>query len=303
MRRTLVVVGVAALGLAGVSPARAADTALTTDPSAQAVAAYGGWVVWSRQASDGTYNLVVKPPGGMPADAPVRASVRPIDAQLSPEGDDVVATFAVCGRRCDVLQYQLVSGVLTFVNVGRRRGCRASGVSGWEGAVAYVLSGRGCGRPPGVYYHRPTRNGPVRLLAKSRNALTTDLRGNQVLWAGEFYLRVQRTTSHRARTLFEFFPGEGESFEVRSPSLAGDGFAYYVLRHNLEPDFGQVYLRQAVTGAEQCQELNRPPVTRVGETRLIPVSLATDGDAVYYTNGAGVYQATDPPPAWTDRGC
>src|SRR6266511_2696378 len=287
-------VAMAAGALAG--PAGAADTALTTDPTADAVAAFGGWTVWSRQDVDGRYRLVVAAPGGQPGDANLPASTQPVDAQLSPspDGSDIVATFTLCSPGCAAQQYLLMTGASSALRLGGRR-CRASGVSSWMDAVAYVARGSGC-HPAGVWYRRA--RGRPRLIAKSSNATTTDLNGTQLLWAGEFYLRVQGVRARRARTLFIFPPGEGESYEVRSPSLAGDGFAYYALRHLLAPDYGQVLLRQPVTDPNACQYLNRPPVTRVGETKLAPVSVAVDRGAVYYTNGADVYQATDPPPEW-----
>ena len=279
-----------AVGLTLALPGSAlGDATVTTDRTATNVSAHHGQLVWSRVGPDGRARLVRRI-DGIPKDVPVR----PKDGLFDPDtgtsrrGNQVIVytrCAGLSGQGCDVWLY----------NEGTRREHRLAGASSarcsefapsvWIGTVAFARSGPG--NCPGLYVVR--RNHVRRL--DTRVPSQTDIRGARVAYlytpAGDpsrTSVRLRSVYGGRSRRVVSGFAAEHESYRVTSPVLDGS-FVYWLQEDRVRHEFfaGRGIAKRAGT-LEFTQQTFPGRIT----------SIAVGDGLLYYVNGRGLYQATNP---------
>jgi hypothetical protein len=280
--------------------ALALDRSVTVDRTAANASAHNGDVVWSRVGRDGRSRLVERRFG-----REVDTRAKPKDGLFDPDlgtnrrGNRVIVytrCAGLTGRDCDVWE-------LDYSRTSRGRERKLPGASSsrcsefapsiWIGSVAFARSGPGeCN---GLFV---LRRGHRERLDK-RVPADTDLRGRRVAYlyvpAGDpsrTFIRIRSRHRGKSRLLVAGFTGRGEGFRVTSPVL--DGAFVYWLQHDLRRKEFFVG-RGRVTRASSVEFSDRTLPGR-------PDSIAVTRGLLFYTNGRGLLQATDPAPGFAAAG-
>jgi hypothetical protein len=132
---------------------------LSVEPNDTAIDGWGGWLVWSRRADDGTFGLVARTPEGVGVRLPVPAQAAPIDASIGPGPDGgPLVVYARCERPaaspptgCDVHRIDPRTGVDAPVPSASLPGVDERSPSVWGDRIAFSRSvGRLAARRSGV---------------------------------------------------------------------------------------------------------------------------------------------------------
>jgi hypothetical protein len=284
------------LGLAP-GPALAADEKLTGDTTAANVSTHSGQPVWSRIARDGQARLVQRV-RGRNRDLPVKpkAGLFDPDVGTTPRGNFTVVytrCAGLSGQGCDVWQYDGFNFKERKVEGASSARCSEFAPSVWLGSVAFARNGPG--KCNGLFV---VRRGKLRRL-DTRVPAETDLRGGRVAYlyvppgdTFRSYLRVRNVRNKRSRLVVTGFAAEGESYGVSSPVLTGR-YIHWLQEDRVRNEFFAGRALAAHPGALEFVQRTFPG--RVD-------SIAITRDRFYYTNGKGLYLATDPPPVFAPRG-
>jgi hypothetical protein len=271
-------------------PAHAADRQITPDPTATNVTAHGGSanVVWARVGSDGRSRLVTRI-RSRNRDLPVRpkAGLFDPDVGTNARGHRVIVytrCAGLSGRNCDVYQYDVADRRESKVPGASTAACSEFAPSVWIGAVAFGSSGPG--RCNGLYIVR--RN--TRLRLDERVPAETDLRAHRVAYLHippndntRSFLRVRGARGGKSRVVVTGFAAEGESYRVLNPVLESR-YIYWLQQDQIRNEF---FAGRANAIRSSVLEFT---------SRLFPgavTSLAVARAGVFYTNGQGLYLATD----------
>ena len=282
------------LTLAGVmvvaASAHAADTLITRDPTAANVTAHGGSanVVWARVGSDGRSRLVQRI-RNRNRDLPVRPKAGLFDPDLgtSASGHQVIVytrCAGLSGRSCDVWEYDGADRKERKVPGASSAGCSEFAPSVWLGAVAFGRSGSA--RCNGLYVAR--RGKALRL--DDRVPAETDLRAHRVAYVHippndntRTFLRIRGARGGKSRVVVTGFAAEGESYRVSNPVLESH-YGYWLQQDVIRNEF---FAGRANAIRSSVLEFT---------TRLFPGSvdsIAVTRRGLFYTNGQGLYLATD----------
>ena len=289
--RVPLLIGMAvAAALAGASSAHAADRLITRDPTAANVTAHGGSanVVWARVGSDGRSRLVQRI-RNRNRDLPVRPKAGLFDPDVgrSPRGNQVVVytrCAGLSGRNCDVWQYDGGTRRESKVPGASSAGCSEFAPSVWIGAVAFARSGPG--RCNGLYIARRGRA----LKLDERVPAETDLRAHRVAYlhippgdTSRTFMRIRGARGGKSRVVVTGFAAEGESYRVSNPIL-DSRHVYWLQQDQVRNEF---FAGRALAPSSSVLEFTN---------RLFPDmvdSLAVARAGIFYTNGQGLYLATD----------
>ncbi len=287
-----------AVVLACAGPAVAADRVLTRDRTAANVSTHSGQPVWSRIARDGQARLVQRV-RGRNRDLPVTRKVGLFDPDVghTPRGN-LTIVYTRCaglsGQGCDIWQYDGFDLKERKVRGASSASCSEFAPSVWLGSVAFARTGPG--RCNGLYV---VRRGKLRKI-DSRVPVDTDLRGGRLAYLfippGDT-LRSQirlRTLRHkRSRVVVTGFASDGESYAVSSPVLTSRHI-HWLQEDRVRNEF---FAGRARVGARRAPlEFTQRTFARAAD------SIAITRERFYYTNGKGLFQATDPAPAFSARG-
>ena len=286
----------AALGVAP-SATLAADEVLSRDTTAANVSTHSGQPVWSRVARDGQARLVQRV-RGRNRDLPVapKAGLFDPDVGTTPRGNFTVV-YSRCaglsGQGCDVWQYDGFDFKERRVEGASTKTCSEFAPSVWLGSVAFARTGPG--KCNGLYV---VRRGKLRKI-DGRVPADTDLRGGRVAYlflppndTFRSQIRVRTLRQKRSRVVVTGFRAEGESYAVSSPVLTGR-YVHWLQEDRVRNDF---FAGRALAGGRPALEFTqRTFPRRVG-------SIAITRERFYYTNGRGLYLATDPQPIFASRG-
>lgn len=299
MSRGFLTVSVCALAaIAAVAPAHAADRAIVSDPTAANVTAHNGQLVWSRLARDGRAKLVGQV-RGKTRDLSVKAKAGGLfdpDLGTNPNGQAVVVytrCAGVSGRNCDVYEFNRATRRERKVPGASSDACSEFAPSVWIGSIVFGRSGSTeCN---GVYL---LRRGNLRKL-DTRVPAQTDLRGSGVAYlyippndVERTFIRVRSLYKGKSRILVTGFAAEGESYRVTNPVMFGR-HAYWLQQDRVRNEF---FAGRGLSAKRSPLEFS---------DRLFPGavdSLAVTRTGTYYTNGQGLFQATDPEPTFAARG-
>jgi hypothetical protein len=298
VRRAFLPISVCILAaLAAAAPALAVDRAIVTDETAANVSAHNGQLVWSRLARDGRAKLVAQI-RGKARDLPVRAKTGGLfdpDLGTNPNGQSVVVytrCAGVSGRNCDVYEFNRATRRERRVPGASSDACSEFAPSVWIGSIVFGRSGSTeCN---GVYL---LRRGNLRKL-DTRVPAQTDLRGSGVSYlyippndVERTFIRVRSLYRGKSRILVTGFAAEGESYRVTNPVMFGR-YTYWLQQDRVRNEFF----------AGRGLSAKRAPLQF--SDRLFPGavdSLAVTRTGTYYTNGRGVFEATDPEPTFAAR--
>jgi hypothetical protein len=277
------------------------DTSISSDKTAANLTAYGPSLAWSREGSDGKNHLVsytrvatllTQPP---PEDLSVRASSSPFDPDLGVDRKGKPAIVytrcaGVSGRNCDV--YGFDGKVESKVRGASSSRCSEFAPSIWKGIIAFARSGsRRCN---GLYLKG---RGPL-LRLDGRIPADTDIRGNRVAYlhapsANRTVIRIFSFSSQggQSQIVVAGLRAKGERTRVTYPEFAGR-YLYFLFEDRRRNDF--------LVGRSRGERGSVLEFSR----RTLPGfidSIGVDGQTVYYSNGRGVFQATDPAPRFSAR--
>lgn len=288
-RALLIAMGLAA-ALGAAPAAHAADRLITRDPTAANVTSHGGSanVVWARVGSDGRSRLVQRI-RGRNRDLPVRPKAGLFDPDIgtNAQGQRVIV-YTRCaglgGRNCDIWQYNVAERRESKVPGASTAGCSEFAPSVWIGAVAFGSSGPG--RCNGLYIVRRR----TRLRLDDRVPAETDLRAHRVAYlhippndTSRTFLRIRGARGGKSRVVVTGFAAEGESYRVSNPVLESR-WVYWLQQDQVRNEF---FAGRANAIRSSVLEFT---------SRLFPGavdSLAVARAGVFYTNGQGLYLATD----------
>ena len=279
-----------AVALGGAAPAHAADRLITRDPTAANVTAHGGSsnVVWARVGNDGRSRLVHRI-RNRNRDLPVRPKAGLFDPDLgiNAQGHRVIVytrCAGLSGRDCDVWQYDVADRRESKVPGASTAGCSEFAPSVWIGAVAFASSGPG--RCNGLFVARRQ----TRLRLDERVPAETDLRAHRVAYlhippndTTRTFLRVRGARGGKSRVVVTGFSAEGEAYRVSNPILDAR-HVYWLQQDAIRNEF---FAGRANAIRSSVLEFT---------TRLFPGavdSIAVARAGVFYTNGQGLYLATD----------
>jgi hypothetical protein len=278
----------AAIALAAWPAAGAhADVAITTDRTAANVSGHHGQLVWSRVGKDGRARLVRNTGSGnedvrVP---PKSGGLFDPDTGTSHGGHQIIVytrCAGVSGAGCDVWLY----------NDGTRREHKVAGASSatcseyapsvWIGRVAFARTGPG--ECPGLYV---VRRGRVRRL-DTRTPSQTDLRGTRVTYlitaAKRTTIRVRSLYGGQSRRVVSGFAAQKESYRVTSPAL-DSRYVYWLQEDRIRDEF---FSGRGLSA--RAAPLEFTAQTFPGRVDSIAVR---DG-LLFYANGRGVFEATNP---------
>jgi hypothetical protein len=292
-----------AVGLAGVMAAppaaRAADIQITPDPTAANVTAHGGSrnVVWSRVGSDGRSRLVQRIKSRN-RDLPVRpkAGLFDPDVGTGARGNQVIVytrCAGLSGKNCDVWQYDGFDRKERKVPGASSARCSEFAPSVWIATVAFARSGpAGCN---GLYI---ARRGKATKLDE-RVPAETDLRAHRVAYlhippndSTRTFLRIRGARGGKSRVVVTGFAADGESYRVSNPFLDSK-YVYWLQQDRIRNEF---FAGRANAIRSSVLEFT---------TRLFPAmveSMAVARAGVFYTNGQGLYLATNALGTFSARG-
>ena len=291
MSRRVVVIAMGMTATLGAAPtAHAADRLITRDSTAPNVTTHGGsaGVVWARVGSDGRSRLVQRL-RRRNRDLPVRPKAGLFDPDVgrSPRGNQVIVytrCAGLSGRNCDVWQYDGGTRRESKVPGASSARCSEFAPSVWLGTVAFGRTGPG--RCNGLYV---ARRGRARKL-DDRVPAETDLRARRVAYlhipprrTSRTFLRIRRVRGGKSRVVVTGFAAEGESYRVSNPVLESRS-VYWLQQDQVRNEF---FAGRANAIRSSVLEFT---------SRLFPGavnSLAVARAGVFYTNGQGLYLATD----------
>jgi hypothetical protein len=292
-----VVIAFWAVSLVVVAPAAGADRKLTGDTTAANLSTHSGQPVWSRVAKDGLARLVQRV-RGRNRDLPVqpKAGLFDPDVGTTPRGNFTVV-YSRCaglsGQGCDVWQYDGFDFKERKVRGASTATCSEFAPSVWLGSVAFARTGPG--KCNGLFV---VRRGKLRRV-DNRVPADTDLRGGRVAYlfipSGDGFrsqIRVRTLRNKRSRVIVTGFAAQNESYAVSSPVMTS-GYIHWLQEDRVRNDFFAG--RALVTGKPALEFTQRTFPRRVD-------SIAITRERLYYTNGKGVYLATDPPATFAPRG-
>jgi len=277
------------------------DTPVSADRSALNLTAFGPSLAWDREDSSGRHHLVSytrvasllsQPP---PADLAVRPSDSPFDPDLGVDKKGQPAiVYTRCagrsGRNCDIWGFD--GKVESKVRGASSSRCSEFAPSIWKGIVAFARSGsKACN---GLYLKG---RGPL-LRLDSRVPADTDLRGNRVAYlhaptANRTTIRIFSFTREggQSRVVVAGVRAKGERTRVTYPEFAGK-YIYFLFQDIRRKEF---LVGRSRTEAGSVLEFTKRTLPRFVD------SIGVDGRTVYFTNGRGVFQATDPAPRFSPR--
>jgi len=143
---------VAVVGNVPAASAAGGPAVLATVTKQTAIAAGGGWVVWSSPDASGHFDLVASH-HGIVATLPVQAQAQPFDADVGTDAAGrVVATFSRCrvppvtsfdwvtrdGVACSARVVDLASGTERSAGIPRPKGASDTFPSMWAGRIAFA---------------------------------------------------------------------------------------------------------------------------------------------------------------------
>jgi hypothetical protein len=278
-------------------PALAADRKLTGDRTAANVSTHNSGIVWSRVARDGQARLVQRV-RGRNRDLPVapKAGLFDPDVGTTPRGN-LTVVYTRCaglsGQACDIWQYDGFDLKERKVRGASTASCSEFAPSVWLGSVAFARTGPG--KCNGLYV---VRRGKLRKI-DDRVPADTDLRGGRLAYlfipAGDQFrsqIRVRTLRQKRSRVIVTGFAAEGESYAVSSPVLTSR-YIHWLQEDRVRNDF---FAGRALAGRRPALEFTQRTFPRRVD------AIAITRERVYYTNGRGLYVATDPPPVFAGRG-
>jgi hypothetical protein len=276
--------------------AGARDRVITSDRTAANVSGFGQGLAWSREAADNRARLVIRafaPPADLSV-PPLAGGLFDPDLGQSAAGTNVIvySRCSVSGRNCDVYEYDLFARRESKLPGASSARCSEFAPSIWLGTVAFARSGGGdC---DGLFV-KGTRGTALRL--DRRVPADTDIRQGRVAYLHvpspeRTYIRLFTIRGGRSSIVAAGLRAEGERQRVTSPVFGG---AYvYFLHHDLRR-------RQFSVGRSRARRAASVQFT----TRSLPgtvASIAVDGGALFYSNGRGIFQATDPAPRFRAGG-
>jgi hypothetical protein len=279
-----------AFGLMLAAPSAAgADVTVSTDRTATNVSAHHGQLVWARVAADGRSRLVRRI-GGVNKDVPVRSKDGLFDPDTgTSRGGHQVIVYTRCaglsGVGCDVWQYNDGTRRERKVPGAASQRCSEYAPSVWIGTVAFARSGPGdC---PGLYVVRRRK---VRRL-EGRVPSQTDVRGRRVAYlytpAGDpsrTSVRMRSIYGGASRRVVSGFAAEHESYRVTSPVLDGS-FVHWLQEDRVRHEF--------FAGRGSAARPARLEFTQQTFPGRV-TSIAVGDGRLYYVNGRGLYEATNP---------
>jgi hypothetical protein len=278
----------------------AADEELSKDNTASNLSALDPLTVWSRQASDGKYRLVIKErvttllSQPAPRDLPIKPADSPFDPDIGKSASGVLLVVytrcaGVLGRNCDVYQFDGQRERKVKGASGSR--CSEFAPSIWKGAVAFGRSGPGSCK--GLYV-KAERGGALRL--DPAIPADTDIRAGKVAYllapsGRKSAIRVFTIRRGTSRAVITGITQEGERTRVRSPVFSGR-YLYWLL-DDLRRNYTTVG-RSRGTAHSALEWINRSLPGLID-------SIAFEGKRLSYINRSGVYEATDPVPKFSAR--
>jgi hypothetical protein len=290
-------IAVSATALVLAAPAPGADRKLTGDRTAANVSTHSGGPVWSRVGSDGQARLVQRL-RGRNRDLPVapKAGLFDPDVGTTPRGNMTVV-YSRCaglsGQGCDIWQYDGFDLKESKVRGASSATCSEFAPSVWLGSVAFARTGPG--KCNGLYV---VRRGKLRKI-DNRVPAETDLRGGRVAYlfippgdAFRSQVRVRTLRHKRSRVVVTGFAAEKESYAVSSPVLTSR-YVHWLQEDRVRNDF---FAGRALLARRPALEFTQRTFPRRVD------SIAITRERFYYTNGRGLYLATDPPPIFATRG-
>jgi hypothetical protein len=289
---------VMAAALGGALPAHAADRVISRDPTAANVASHAGSsnVVWARVGKDGRSRLVQrirKRNRDLPV--PPKAGLFDPDVGTSSRGN-LVIVYTRCaglsGQNCDVWRYDGFNRRERKVAGASSAGCSEFAPSVWIDTVAFARTGpAGCN---GLYIARRGRATKL----DDRVPAETDLRAHRVAYlhipsndTTRTFLRIRGARGGKSRLVVTGFKAEGESYRVTNPVLESRQ-VYWLQQDEVRNEF---FAGRANAIRSSVLEFT---------SRLFPGtvdSIAVARAGVFYTNGQGLYLATDPPATFVTR--
>jgi hypothetical protein len=285
------------LVLVAPAAAPAADRKLTGDRTAANVSTHNSGIVWSRVARDGQARLVQRV-RGRNRDLPVapKAGLFDPDVGTTARGNMTVVytrCAGLSGQACDIWQYDGFDLKERKVRGASTATCSEFAPSVWLSSVAFARTGPG--RCNGLYI---VRRGKLRKI-DDRVPAHTDLRGGRLAYLflppGDTFrsqIRVRTLRQKRSRVIVTGFAAEGESYAVSSPVLTSR-YIHWLQEDRVRNDF---FAGRALMGRRPALEFTQRTFPR----RLD--AIAVTRERFYYTNGRGLYVATDPPPVFAGRG-
>lgn len=285
----------AAVALVLPASAVARDRAITTDRTATNPSAFGKGLLWS-QASGGRSRLVLR---GFGAPAYVPAPPRMgglFDPDLGENAEgSVVAVYTRCAgvsaRNCDVYEWNFTQNRESKVAGASTSRCSEFAPSIWEGSVAFARSGpRGCA---GLFVKGP-RGAALRL--DSRIPADTDIREGRVAYLHipspqQSVIRLFTIKQGTSRRVISGLRAAGERTRVSSPVFGGS-YLYFLFEDVSRKQFRVGRSRARASSTIQFSDRPLPGAVE---------AIAVDGRNVYYANGRGIFQATDPVPGFSAR--
>jgi hypothetical protein len=270
--------------------AQARDRTVSGDRTASNLSAFGQGLLWSRTGPDGRSRLVLRG-FGAPADVSVTPASGSFDADLGQDDEgSTVAVYTRCagvsGRSCDIYQFDFARGRERKLRGASTPRCSEFAPSIWQGVVAFARSGgRGC---DGLYV-KGSRGAALRL--DRRVPAETDFREGRVAYlqapdARRTSIRIFSIKDGRSRLVIGGLNTDRERTRVTNPTFSGS-YVYWLFEDRRRKLFRIGRSRARAGSALQFSE--RKLAGR-------PDSLAVDGRTAYYTNGRGVFQASDPVP-------
>ena len=281
-----------------------ASAAVSEDPSAKSVNAYGGAVIWTRTvASDdgfGGFRLTARGRDGVVRDLPIASFSHPVDADLGPDADGrLVAVYDRCRRgACDVYRYDFERRRERRLRAQTSRRRSESAISTWGGQHAFMRYAITIGfhygyRRAGVY----VGSSPFRVAARLVDG--TDLRNGAIAYSTGTRYRPSATSRvhvvrfrgrHRrvCELAYETRVPRGPGAKVREAVLDG-GYVYW-LHTTIDGAGGQpTRVRRVRLPARNCRR--RGPVEQSEELPFAaPDSLAVAGGRAFVTAAGGVLE-------------
>jgi hypothetical protein len=285
----LIAIGVVA-AVGGAPPAHAADRLITRDPTTANVTSHAASsnVVWARVGSDGRSRLVQRI-RGRNRDLPVRpkAGLFDPDVGTSASGNQVIVytrCAGLSGKDCDIWQYDGRDRKERKVPGASSARCSEFAPSVWIATVAFGRTGpAGCN---GLYIARRGRATKL----DERVPAETDLRAHRVAYVHippgdntRTFLRIRGARGGKSRVVVTGFASEGESYRVSNPILDSH-YVYWMQQDQIRNEFF----------AGRGNAVNSSVLEFT--SRLFPgavTSLAVARAGIFYTNGQGLYLATD----------
>jgi hypothetical protein len=282
--------GVLVLLLAWPAAALARDRVVSTDRTATNLSAFGQGLVWSRTASDGRARLVLRG-FGAPTDVPIAPKSGAFDPDLGRDASgNTVVVYTRCagvsGHNCDVYEFNFATSKERKLPGASTSRCSEFAPSISQGAVAFARRGsKGCN---GLYV-KGRKGGALKL--ESRVPADTEFREGRVAYqqvtGQRTQIRVFTIARGESQPVITSLRSEGERTRVSYPTFSGS-YLYWLFQ-----DQGR---KRYSVGRSRARAANP---TLAFSDRNFPGkfdSIALDGRDLFYTNGRGIFQATDPLP-------